>query len=1496
MADSSSHRPLTGAGRGAHAGSRALADPLVHKLGYALTVLSAMFFVIALMSSLGAVPSSRAPGPATSTAPGARCNPFLQHGVLMDVPYPVWKPFDPACPTSPLLPDMLGTLASASAGLTAQLRSGSVSYQAREELQSVLRNRTVLLVGDAVDRGMVQSLCAMIGQASVSVDQSHPWGASLRSVPSHHGGGTKDPVDTLLADYCYEPQYDILFSSFYHYGADVDDRWRNQMMFYPPSRFEHRVSDLLQPYLRAISTQLVTPTLPPARRSPQPDLVVFSSSYWDLASWGMEDANAGVSLSTGLSEARLSWWRSRMVDMVDALRTYVGTGTRIVWRSAHMPAVDVKASVEWLLTTVRATPQDATTPESGHAFVTPNRVAQLNEARAATAQLQGTDRVHGAQTPAVWSAGNQPPLASMPFGELLVGHLENQESLVKLGVTPYAYVYWSMVLEELREAVSRYADHIIGAATRPLDRDRAEQDLAVHLRKATNADETAPKQKHAIVYTWDNKSSHSVWSGLRVLPILNDEVQTFKALIVVHKVLQEGHPTVLREAQAQSNWLETCARMSGNSVQQGYGTLIRAYVSFILAKLRFHRVHKEFNGLFEYEEYVSLKNIDNPDEGYETIMELMSLQDRIEKFQKQVFQALRGRKNNECQISSLVPLVKESYGVYKFLTSMLRAMHRRTDALDALEPLRGRYAQQHHELRRFYFECASLKFLTSLINVPKLNVDPPNLLAPPPDVPELPPREADSKPATPPPATPTQAEIDEQARLLKQYEDKQRDLKDAEAREQQRQTERAEAQEREFEAQQRAQAEQQRVAQEQLMRSQAMNHIHGRAAELERDLLLLRGQYERDQLMLQQYDGRVRTLETELASAGANAGAQFASKDELLQQLQEQVNTWRNKYEALAKLYSQLRNEHLDLLAKYKQAQLKAGSAQEAINKMERMERDVKAKNLELSDMIRDRDRARLELDRMRGGEREEVDRLKRELRFAEERAQDALQARGTEVSSIMARMNAQIGELENELRTHREQLSVRDTDHAKYRDDRDAEVLILQEGMDDTIRQLNELRLQRGDSEDAVNAQVDTIILDNTKKLSAIIDSILQSCADKVDGAVFELESPTSAAHSSATPEYVLSLIEKGQASVNEFAAIFSLYTEQQRGGEHVEVIKSANQLAHAAAESLVSFKGVLRFGRDEDAVEQLTALGVDAGSVLLRYFLNLQSFRLTGLHAAQRGDVAARQSMEATQAFARLADATSGLVKSAPVHARDGDLGNLVEREMMQAAATIEQATQRVQQLLARDRTTSRYSTTELQVHDAILEAALAIMHAVGGLIRAATESQEEIVAKGRGSSSVQQFYKKHNRWTDGLISAARAVAFATTMLIEAADGVIMGTHSLEQLIVASNEVSAATVQLVAASRVKSEFMSKTQDRLERAAKAVTDACKALVKQVRVITDRGMHAEDQDYSQMATHEFKVREMEQQVEVLKLEKELTQARRTLGAMRRAGYHATEEE
>lgn len=79
----------------------------------------------------------------------------------------------------------------------------------------------------------------------------------------------------------------------------------------------------------------------------------------------------------------------------------------------------------------------------------------------------------------------------------------------------------------------------------------------------------------------------------------------------------------------------------------------------------------------------------------------------------------------------------------------------------------------------------------------------------------------------------------------------------------------------------------------------------------------------------------------------------------------DEIQMWKNKYEALAKLYSQLRKEHIDLLNKYKQLQVKANSANEATEKLERMQADMRAKNVELADLIRERDRARNELARI---------------------------------------------------------------------------------------------------------------------------------------------------------------------------------------------------------------------------------------------------------------------------------------------------------------------------------------------------------------------------------------------------------------------------------------------------------------------------------------------------------------------------------------------------
>ena len=126
---------------------------------------------------------------------------------------------------------------------------------------------------------------------------------------------------------------------------------------------------------------------------------------------------------------------------------------------------------------------------------------------------------------------------------------------------------------------------------------------------------------------------------------------------------------------------------------------------------------------------------------------------------------------------------------------------------------------------------------------------------------------------------------------------------------------------------------------------------------------------------------------------------------------------------------------------------------------------------------------------------------------------------------------------------------------------------------------------------------------------------------------------------------------------------------------------------------------------------------------------------------------------------------------------------------------------------------------------------------------------------------------------------------------MLIKSADGVLKDENSLEQVLVTCNEVAASTAQLVAASRVKSHLMSKALEKLELSSSTVNGACKALVSKVQHYINKNAGAKDSlDLSKLTSYEGKTLEMEEQVQILKLENSLSQARKRLTEIRKYGY------
>lgn len=801
---------------------------------------------------------------------------------------------------------------------------------------------------------------------------------------------------------------------------------------------------------------------------------------------------------------------------------------------------------------------------------------------------------------------------------------------------------------------------------------------------------------------------------------------------------------------------------------------------------------------------------------------------------------------------------------------------------DALEPLRERYTAQHYRLVKFYYECSNLRYLTSLITIPKLPQDAPNLLSQDDDAPALParPKQEIEKQPTPPqqPKNETpdemsefwQSELDRQNR---EYEEQQRVMEERQQSALQAQQQAQMQAQRDFEEQQRQLMEQQQREQEALMAQQAQWQTQGRLAELERENLNARAQYERDQLMLQQYDQRVKALESELSQISNSLGQQMTSKDDQIRALQEQVNTWRTKYEALAKLYSQLRHEHLDLLQKFKSVQLKAASAQEAIDRREKLEREIKTKNLELADMIRERDRALHDKDRLGGANKDEVEKLRRELRMANDRADNLERSKGNELSTMLAKYNREMADLEEALRNKSRaledaQMNLRDgsSDLEQLLRDKEEELEVYKAGMDQALIEVERIKNEQGETDNALDGQIDALILSSQDKVNDIIDSVLQAGVARVDDALYELDSTMQAGNQNASPSYVLSQIEKASASAMEFATSFNNFIADGPNSEHATLIKNISVFSGAIADVCSNTKGLSRLATDDKKTDSLMNGARQSASSTVQFLRGLQSFRLEGMDPLQKTDVVINSNNDVQMNLQKLNKLVEVFAPGfGQLANKKGDLGDLVDQELSKAADAIAAAAARLAKL--RNKPRDGYSTYELKVHDSILDAATAITNAITQLIQAATVTQKEIVQAGQGSSTRTAFYKKNNRWTEGLISAAKAVASSTNTLIETADGVISNRNSPEQLIVASNDVAASTAQLVAASRVKAGFMSKSQEKLEQASKAVGAACRALVRQVQsLIKERSQEEDQPDYSKLGAHEFKVREMEQQV------------------------------
>ncbi|XP_046974637.1 talin-1 isoform X10 [Vanessa cardui] len=227
------------------------------------------------------------------------------------------------------------------------------------------------------------------------------------------------------------------------------------------------------------------------------------------------------------------------------------------------------------------------------------------------------------------------------------------------------------------------------------------------------------------------------------------------------------------------------------------------------------------------------------------------------------------------------------------------------------------------------------------------------------------------------------------------------------------------------------------------------------------------------------------------------------------------------------------------------------------------------------------------------------------------------------------------------------------------------------------------------------------------------------------------------------------------------------------------------------------------------------------------------------------------------------------------------------IAEQELLGAAASIDAAARKLDALRPRVAPNTQETDENLNFDEMILEAAKSIIAATSALVRAASAAQRELIDQGkvarRPASSSDD-----GQWSEGLVSAARLVAAAAHALVEAANALVQGAASEERLISSARQVASSTAQLLVACKVKADPASESTRRLQAAGAEVIRSTDNLVRAARdAITcddERSLVLNRRMVGGIA------QEIDARSEVLRIERQLEEARGRLTAIRQAKY------
>uniref|UniRef100_A0A3B3U5P3 Huntingtin-interacting protein 1-related protein n=1 Tax=Poecilia latipinna TaxID=48699 RepID=A0A3B3U5P3_9TELE len=1018
-------------------------------------------------------------------------------------------------------------------------------------------------------------------------------------------------------------------------------------------------------------------------------------------------------------------------------------------------------------------------------------------------------------------------------------------------------------MQQVPNAIPKVIRRTGGANSLELERENFERGQAVSINKAINTQEVAVKEKHArniltlcILGTHHEKGAHTFWAAVNRLPLSSNAVLCWKFCHVFHKLLRDGHPNlqVIKDSMRNKADLADMSRMWGH-LSEGYGKLCSIYLKLLITKMEFHI--KFQNPRFPGNLQMSNRQLDEAGENdvnnFQLTVEMFDyLECELNLFlgfnSLDMSRSVSVTAAGQCRLAPLIQVILDCSHLYDYTVKLLFKLHS-----DTLQGHRDRF-QEQFKLKSLFYRSSNLQYFKRLIQIPQLpEQNPPNFLR----------ASALSEHISPVVVIPAESSSPESEHVVETEDLVDTDVPSLPKFDDLFGTSAA-IDPFNFNSQNGMRKDDRLI--EQLTRE-----IQALKEELESFRL------EQSGRLCQALRGRVNELEAELAEQShlrlqAAGESEFlkAELDDLRRAREDTEKEQRSlteiekaqaneqRYTKLKEKYTELVQSHAELLRKNAEVTRQMTVARAAQDEVEAVRREMQEKVKSAHEAADRQEREQVkqlqELQRELVSTQTELDYLKTTMASSQQmQSSEVLGTQLVALESEKAELVQTLSKVEAELAVQGEELQRVQSSLATERESGVKTAEALQ-------NQLNEKQESR---EQALESQLVAARWSSLQGAVEEAERIIQDSLAQIDDPAHI--SCTSSAYLVSRCQASLDSVERLQSAREAFLADNTAV---------LELVRVVTQCGHLVGDTIVQGSATSHMVPVEqaDLSESVKTCGSEALALLG------QMKQRDALASADGSKL--RASLEAILTTAEQKLRPRGL------ELQQGELGDLVEQEMAATSAAVESAAARIEEMLNKSRAVD--TGIKMEVNE-ILASCTELMQAIKELILSSKDLQRDIVESGRqGAASMKEFYAKNSRWTEGLISASKAVGWGATVM-DAADMVVQGKGKFEELMVCSHEIAASTAQLVAASKVKADKDSANLHRLQQASRGVTQATATVVASTKSgksqIEDTTM-----DFSSMTLTQIKRQEMDAQVLVLELETRLQKERERLGELRKKHY------